>query len=50
MCRWPFGNPEDENFHFCGNSSDVTLSYCEDHMVMAHAPEKARKSTFRKAA
>ena len=50
MCRWPFGNPEDKNFQFCGNSTDLALSYCEDHMVMAHAPDKSRKSPFLKAA
>ncbi len=43
MCRWPFGNPEDKDFHFCGDPSDPALPYCEEHMLKAHAA--ARKKT-----
>jgi GcrA cell cycle regulator len=46
MCRWPFGDPKDKDFHFCGHASDYTLSYCEEHMVMAHAPDNRRRKAI----
>lgn len=45
MCRWPFGNREDKNFHFCGKPSDPAVSYCEEHMVLAHAPVRKSSTT-----
>lgn len=45
MCRWPFGNPEDKDFHFCGDSSDPALPYCETHMAQAQAPTRKPKAT-----
>ena len=50
MCRWPIGDPKEENFHFCDASRDHALSYCEEHMVMAHAPDNRRKKPLVKAA
>lgn len=44
MCRWPFGDPEDKNFHFCGNPCDYALSYCEEHMTKAKAPVRKARS------
>jgi len=29
-CRWPIGNPSDENFHFC-NKKRAAHFYCDDH-------------------
>jgi GcrA cell cycle regulator len=40
MCRWPFGDPVEEDFHFCGNPSEHSLSYCQEHMALAHAPSR----------
>src|SRR5262245_44397070 len=42
-CRWPCGNLEHPDFHFCGSSSVKGSSYCEHHHVLAHmaAPTRA---------
>lgn len=37
MCRWPVGDPKNADFHFCGGPSDPGLSYCEEHMRLAHS-------------
>lgn len=45
MCRWPIGDPQDKDFHFCGEkrvSSDE--SYCQHHTEKAY-----RSSTPRSA-
>lgn len=36
MCRWPLGDPRDENFSFCGGSSLEGLPYCSDHAKVAY--------------
>ena len=35
-CRWPIGDPKDENFHFCGKKVRVGQTYCEEHSLMAY--------------
>ncbi len=43
MCRWPMGDPKDENFAFCGCTSTPGMPYCEDHARMAYqAPSRSR--------
>jgi GcrA cell cycle regulator len=49
MCRWPIGDPQDKDFHFCARHSNPGLPYCEEHMVMAHAPDKRRKPLLKAA-
>jgi GcrA cell cycle regulator len=44
MCRWPFGNPEDKGFHFCGEQCDPSLPYCEMHMGKAQATARKPKA------
>lgn len=36
MCRWPSGDPKDEDFSFCGCTSVPGLPYCEDHAKQAY--------------
>jgi GcrA cell cycle regulator len=36
MCRWPIGDPREENFHFCGLESVAGLPYCPDHSRIAY--------------
>lgn len=43
MCRWPIGDPGDEEFHFCGRSSDQGVPYCEFHSRIAYQPAQARR-------
>jgi GcrA cell cycle regulator len=35
MCRWPMGDPKDENFRFCGCETVPGLPYCEHHARIA---------------
>jgi len=30
-CRWPIGEPNAEDFHFCNKKRRVAHFYCEDH-------------------
>ncbi|MGQ0527450.1 MAG: GcrA family cell cycle regulator [Alphaproteobacteria bacterium] len=36
MCRWPQGDPRDDNFSFCGGESLNGLPYCAHHTKMAY--------------
>jgi len=36
MCRWPSGDPRDENFSFCGCATIPGLPYCEEHAKVAY--------------
>lgn len=43
MCRWPSGDPKDEDFAFCGCNTVPGLPYCEDHAKMAYqVPSRSR--------
>lgn len=35
-CRWPIGDPTDEDFHFCGKNTAVGKPYCPEHCKMAY--------------
>ena len=35
-CRWPIGDPKDENFHFCGRKVKIGQTYCEEHASLAY--------------
>lgn len=36
-CRWPIGDPTDEDFHFCGKNTVMGKPYCAEHCKMAYA-------------
>lgn len=38
MCRWPFGDPKNPDFYFCGRAVDVSVTYCAEHRAIAYAP------------
>ena len=43
QCRWPIGDPDSENFHFCGQPVFVGKPYCYEHCRQAYqfaAPKK----------
>lgn len=48
-CRWPIGDPGDEDFHFCGRYCDVGVSYCEYHSQIAYQPAQSRRRDARAA-
>lgn len=35
-CRWPLGDPKDENFHFCGKKVRIGQTYCDEHANVAY--------------
>ena len=35
MCRWPFGDPDQPGFGFCGNRRYELTSYCEHHRQLS---------------
>jgi GcrA cell cycle regulator len=42
-CRWPIGDPQQEDFHFCGRSKIEGLPYCEFHARRAFQPVQSRR-------
>lgn len=44
MCRWPIGDPSEEDFHFCGRKTGAS-PYCEHHARIAYqaAPSRRRE-------
>lgn len=34
-CRWPFGDPRDEDFHFCCVATSNGAVYCTEHSALA---------------
>lgn len=43
QCRWPKGDPDSENFHFCGEPVFVGKPYCYDHCKQAYQFAPAKK-------
>ena len=35
-CRWPFGDPGTDEFHFCGAKQVIGKPYCIDHCLLAY--------------
>ena len=42
-CRWPIGDPQHPDFHFCGKRKLPGLPYCSHHAVVAFEPPVARR-------
>lgn len=42
-CKWPIGDPAEEDFHFCGHSSDENGPYCNYHARVAYQPPTDRR-------
>jgi GcrA cell cycle regulator len=42
-CRWPIGDPQQAEFHFCGRKKIPGLPYCEVHARRAFQPPQARR-------
>ena len=43
QCRWPIGDPDSENFHFCGAPVFVGKPYCYEHCKQAYQFTPPRK-------
>jgi GcrA cell cycle regulator len=42
-CRWPIGDPQQADFHFCGKKKVTGLPYCEVHARRAFQPPQPRR-------
>lgn len=42
-CRWPLGDPKEEDFGFCGLHSDLGRPYCNFHSRIAYRPKPAKE-------
>ena len=39
-CQWPFGDPYDKDFYFCGQKTLENKPYCEEHCNIAYVDER----------
>jgi GcrA cell cycle regulator len=46
-CRWPFGDPMQPGFHFCGKRKVDGSPYCEFHMRRAFQTARPRPAVYR---
>jgi GcrA cell cycle regulator len=42
-CRWPIGDPQHADFHFCNRKKVTGLPYCEFHARRAFQPVQPRR-------
>ena len=49
MCRWPIGDPSENEFHFCGRKPKTGSPYCEAHARKAYQPQQLRRDKGRMA-
>lgn len=42
-CRWPIGDPQTPDFHFCNRNKVPGLPYCETHARRAFQPPQPRR-------
>ncbi len=47
MCRWPFGDPGDDDFHFCGRQVTVGKPYCAEHCAIAYVTKSSSRDRER---
>lgn len=43
MCHWPYGDPLDTGFHYCGRQAKAGKLYCEGHDQKMHEPRQKLK-------
>jgi GcrA cell cycle regulator len=44
QCKWPFGNPHEHGFYFCGAIAFDDAPYCPVHMQIAHQRDPRQAS------
>jgi GcrA cell cycle regulator len=50
QCRWPIGDPQSPDFHFCHHKRIGGISYCEIHARRAYRPLEEQPREIRRAA
>jgi GcrA cell cycle regulator len=46
-CRWPMGDPQLADFHYCGKPKVGGHSYCDFHVRRGSQPGRARPIQYR---
>jgi GcrA cell cycle regulator len=41
-CRWPYGDPGTDEFHFCGQKQEIGKPYCIDHCMLAYRKKELK--------
>ena len=42
-CQWPYGDPQEKDFHFCEAKPIENKPYCKEHCDIAYLDEKEIK-------
>ena len=45
-CRWPIGNPDEENFYFCGRNPERNFSYCKLHIFYGVSTSESKGRAY----
>ena len=47
-CKWPIGDPTDQDFHYCGRRPQSGRPYCDVHELRSYQPLRSRtnRSSF----
>ena len=45
ICKWPFGDPQDADFHFCGEAVHPSKPYCLVHCAEAYQTLSRKKKS-----
>ena len=47
-CKWPIGDPTDQDFHYCGRRPESGRPYCDAHELRSYQPlrSRANRSSF----
>ena len=43
-CRWPFGDPADSDFHYCGELPLIGRPYCDMHDTQSYQAARKKKT------
>ena len=44
-CRWPFGDPVEPGFHYCGELPLIGQPYCDMHNTKSYNKPRSKKIT-----
>ena len=42
-CRWPIGDPRDDDFCFCGKKVRAGQTYCDEHSMLAYVKANTKR-------
>ena len=43
-CRWPFGDPVEPGFHYCGELPLIGRPYCDKHNSKSYTTPRSKKA------